>query len=155
MAAAAVPYLLAASAAVSAIGAIQQGQAAKSAANYNATLEQMNARAARQDAADQAAQVDRENYLRLGAIRANQGKSGGAAGEGSVLDILSDAASQGELERQYVLKAGERKAFGHEASANLDRAQGRNAQTGSYLKAGSELLSGGANYAYTKNWKRT
>lgn len=144
----AIPFIMLAATAVSAISAVRQGQAAKAAADYNALINQQNAGIARSDAAAQAAQVDRENYLRLGSIRAAQGKSGGVAGEGSVLDVLGDVAAQGELEKQYALYQGEQRARGYGNTATLDTFSGRNAQTAGYLKAGTELLSGGAG-AYT------
>lgn len=144
----AVPYLIAASAGVSAYAAIRQGQAAKAASKFNAAIAEQNAVLARQEAQDLARQQSRENYLRLGAIRAAQGKSGGAADEGSVLDIIGDAASQGELQRQYILRSGELKAGGFQNTAMLDRMSGKNAQTAGYLQAGSTLLSGAAGYYY-------
>lgn len=146
--AAAIPYIIAASAAVSAISALRQGQAAKAAADYNATVGWQNAQLARQEAADLARQQQRENYLRLGAINAAQGRSGGAAGEGSVLDVLGDVAAQGELERQSIVYQGEMKARGYQNTATLDTYRGNVAQQTSYFKAGSELLGGAAD-AYT------
>ena len=146
----AVPYLVVASAAVSAYGAIRQGQAAKAASKFNAAVADQNAVIARQEARDLAMQQSRENYLRLGAIRAAQGKSGGAAGEGSVLDVIGDAASQGELQRQYILRSGELKAAGFTNTGMLDRMSGKNAQTAGYMQAGSALLSGGSEYAQLK-----
>ena len=146
--AAAVPWIIGASAAISAVSAIQQGKAARAAADYNATIELQNAQIARADAAAQAQQQDRENYLRLGAIRTAQGKAGGAANEGSILDVLGDQAAQGEMEKQYILYQGEQRARGFTNTATLDAFSGRNAERSGYLKAGSELLSGGAN-SYT------
>ncbi len=150
--AAAVPFIIAASAVVSAVGAIQQGKAAEAAANFNATVAQQNAQIVRTQAKADARQSERETYLRLGAIRAAQGKSGGAAGEGSVLDILGDTAAQGELEKQDIIYRGELRARGFTNDATLDIAQGKAAKTAGYLKAGTDLLSGGVNAygAYTK-----
>ena len=142
--AAVLPIVMGASAVVGALSAIQQGKAAKAAADFNATISAQNADIARADAALQAQQIDRDNYLRLGAIRTAQGKSGGAAGEGSVLDVLGDQAAQGELEKQYALYQGEQRARGFTNTANLDTFSGKQAQKSGYLKAGSELLSGGA-----------
>lgn len=133
---------------IGAFSAISQGNAAKKAADYNAAIGMQNAQIARDDAAAQATQLDRENYLRLGSIRASQGKAGGAANEGSVLDVLGDQAAQGELEKQYTIYQGEQRARGFTNTAQLDTFSGQTAQTGGYLKAGSELLSGSAK-AYT------
>lgn len=150
--AAAIPYIIAASAAVSAIGAIRQGQAAKAAGDFNAQINEQNAQISRQESLDLARQNDREAYLRLGAIRAAQGHAGGAAGEGSVIDIIGDTAGQSELDRQNILYRGELKARGYTNTAELDSVGGENAQSASYMKAGSELLGGAAN-AYVVNSK--
>jgi len=146
--AAAIPYIMAASAVVGAVSAIQQGKAARAASEFNANVEMQNAQIARADAAAAAQQVDRENYMRFGASRAAQGRSGGAADQGSVLDVLADNAMQGELEKQNVIYQGEQRARGFNNSSALDTTAGKNAQTSGYLKAGSELLGGGAR-AYT------
>lgn len=154
--AAALPFLQIAGAVISAIGALQQGQAAKAASDYNAQIAQQNAQIARQNAADQARQVDRENYLRLGAIKAAAGASGGDTGQGSVLDVLADTAAQGELEKQQTLYRGELAARGYANTATLDTFSGETARTGSYFKAGSELLGGGVKaYGSYKSLART
>lgn len=154
--AAALPFFQIAGAVVSAVGALRQGQASASAAEYNAQINQQNAQIARDNAAMQARQQDRENYLRLGAIRAAQGKSGGAAGEGSVLDVLADTAAQGELQKQDIIYQGELRARGFQNTANLDEYSASTARSGSYLRAGSELLSGAAGYYTTRDrLKRT
>jgi hypothetical protein len=78
------------------------------------------------------------------------------ANEGSVLDVLGDTAAQGELEKQNILYQGEQRARGFNNTAALDTFSGKQAQRSSYMKAGSELLSGGANAAYAYNrLKRT
>lgn len=140
----AIPFIQAAGAIFSAVSAISQGNAAKAAGDYNAQIAEQNAAIARQQAEAQARQQDRENYLRLGAIKAAQGHAGGEAGAGSVLDVLGDVAAQGELEKQDILYRGELAARGYMNTAALDRYSGAQAQSASYLKAGSELLSGGA-----------
>ena len=146
--AAAIPYVMAASAVMSAFGAIRQGQAAKAAGKYNAQINMQNAQIARSQADAAARQADRETYLRLGAIHAAQGKAGGTSDSGSVLDVLGDVAAQSELERQDIIYRGEMAARGYQNTAQLDRFGGDAAATAGYLKAGSELLGGGAN-AYT------
>ncbi len=148
----AIPALMIASAAIAAYGAIQQGQANKAAAKYNAAVNEQNAVLSRQEANDAAMQADRERYMRLGSIRAAAGKSGVQA-QGSVLDVIGDAASQSELQRQQIIYRGELKARGYNNTATLDEFSGSQAQTAGYLKAGSALLSGASTYA--GNLKRT
>lgn len=154
--AAALPFLQIAGAVMSAVGALQQGRSASQAANYNAQIMQQNAQIAQQNAADQARQADRETYLRLGSIRAAQGASGGAAGEGSVLDVIGDVAAQSELEKQNILYRGELAARGYGNTAALDRYSGETASRTSYWKAGAELLGGGGKaYSTYISLKRT
>lgn len=141
-AAAAVPYIMAASAAVAVVSAVQQGKAAKAASDYNARLAEQNAQMEREQTTLAMAQADREGRLRLGAIRAAHGAGGGAAGEGSVLDVLGDVAGQNELEKQDIARRGAARAAGFEGTANLERMSGKQAVTGGYLKAGQALLSG-------------
>lgn len=142
--AAAIPWIIGATAVVGAIGAIQQGNAAKAAADYNATISMQNAEISRANAAAEARQIGRENYLRLGAIRAAAGRNGGVSGEGSVLDLLGDVAAQGELEKQQALYQGDLAARGYTNTATLDRFSGKNAQRAGYMKAGTDLLGGAA-----------
>src|SRR4051812_34066134 len=143
-AAVAIPYIIAAGAAVSAIGAIQQGRAAKAAANYNAQIASQNAGLARQEAATLEEQQARENYLRLGAIHAAAGKNGGVANEGSVLDVIADVAAQGEFQKQQIRLGGELKARDFNNSSILDNARAHQAERNSYYQAGADLLGGGA-----------
>ena len=137
----AIPIMMAVGAAVSAVSAIRQGQAAQAAANYNAQIETQNAAQARSDALAQSIQVSRENLLRLGSIRAARGASGGT-GAGSTLDVLADVAAQGELERQWTLYQGESRARGYTNTATLDVAQGRAARDAGVVSGISAGLSG-------------
>lgn len=140
-AAAAIPFIVAASAVVGAAAAIQQGQTAKAAANYNVKVNEQNAQISKQEAADLALQHDRETFMRLGSIRANAAKAGGTA-EGSVLDVIGDAAAQSELEKQYIKYRGALGERQYNNTAGIDAFQGQNAQQASYMRAGSDLLSG-------------
>lgn len=130
-----------AAAAVSAYGAYQQGQAAKTQAKFNAKIADENAQSARAQSAMQQQQQDRENYKRLGAIRANQGASGGTM-EGSALDVLGETAAQGELEKQNIGYRGEMQARGFTNTASLDLFGGKQAEKAGNIQAGSELLKG-------------
>jgi hypothetical protein len=150
--AAAIPYIMAATAVIGAVAAIKQGQAAKAAADFNAQVATQNAELARQEAAAAERNQQRETYMRLGAIHAAQGHAGGDAAQGSVLDVLGDVAAQSELERQQVVYQGELKARGFTNTALLDKYSGQTAETTGYLKAGSELL-GGASSAYSTTTK--
>jgi hypothetical protein len=151
-----IPYIVAAvGAGVAAYGAVQQGNAAKEAATFNAQRAVDNSRIAienagieRQNALFAAQQQDRLTYQRLGAIRAAAGVTGTTM-EGSALDLLGDAAAQSELERQNILYSGElrarsrlNEARGFQSTAALDLFSGQQAERAGYLRAGSELMSG-------------
>jgi len=140
--------LIIAGTAVSAIGAIQQGNAAKAAANYNAAVARNNAIASRQNAEAQAKRQEREARIRAGANRAALGGSGVQL-EGSVLDVLEDNAMEEELDRLMILHQGELQASNFESSANLMEFEGRQAQKAGRFKAFGTLAAGGAK-AYGK-----
>ena len=130
----------------SAVGAIQQGQAASAAASANAQIAQRNATLARATAAQDAAAQDRQNRQRLGAIAANIGASGVAAA-GTPIDILAESARQGELDKQTILFRGELRALGFQDNAALERNRGANARRTGFFRAGSALLSAGSSVA--------
>lgn len=136
-------YAQIAGTAMSVIGAINQGQQAKSAANYNAQLANNNAIAARQQAEVNAAAQQRASRLKIGSMVAGYGASG-VTMEGSPMDVLEASAATAELDRQNILYGGELKSGGYQSTAGLELMRGENAETGSYFSAGSALLSGAA-----------
>ena len=149
------PIMQAAGTALSVFGQLQSGKASKQAAEFNEKINRQNAELAQVEARDNARIVDRQNYLLRGSIVAAQGASGGTQ-SGSVLDVIADAAAQGELEKQMIIYRGQLKARGYTNTADLDQMSGDAAQTGSYLRAGAELLSGGINtYKSYTSLKRT
>lgn len=147
--------VVAIAAVVGAAVAVRQGNAAKAATRYNVKVNEQNSLIAKQEAADLATQHDKETYMRLGAIRAAQGKSGADSGAGSVLDVIGQVAAESELERQYIVYRG---ALGERQfvnTARLDQISGDQAATSGYMKAGQELLAGsGASYKAYDNLSR-
>ena len=139
----AIPVMMYVAAGLSAVAAIQQGKAVSAAATFNAISATQDAAAARSEALAQSLQTQRENVLRIGAIRAAAGASGGT-GEGSVLDVVADAAAQGELERQFVLYQGEARARGYQRTAQLDFMQARAAREAGNINAASAAIGGGS-----------
>jgi hypothetical protein len=135
-----VPIVMVAGAAIAAYGSYQQGQQQKKAMEYSAKVDQQNALIAESDARAQSVQQDRENRLRIGAMRANMGASGGSGG--SALDVLGDVAAQGELQKQFIMYSGAQQSRGYNNSAALDKFQGKAAAQSGTLRAGAELLSG-------------
>ena len=150
----AIPIIMIVGAAMSAASSAQQGKMAKITAEYNASINRENAAITREQTVQNVRQFDREQYMRVGAIRAAQGKAGGAA-EGSVLDILADTAAQGEIERQDIVYRGALAERGYKSSATLDIYEGNFAQSSSRGKAGAELLQGAGNaYSATSRLER-
>tara|TARA_B100000287_G_scaffold434986_1_gene501283 strand:- start:1659 stop:2279 length:621 start_codon:yes stop_codon:yes gene_type:complete len=141
---------------VTAAGMIQQGQAQAAQANYQAKVAQNNALVARQQAtrAQQQADLDKQDFLRnqsdlLSSRRALLGGVGVSAGAGSPLAVSSDFAGETALNALRIQNQGEveanrlqQAAVNQQAQAGLFRAQGRQAQTGSFFRAGGTLLSG-------------
>lgn len=137
----------AAAATVSAVGMISSGNAQARASNYNAEVEKQNGEMARQSAAAQAQQVERDNARKMGQITAAYGASGIDPNQGSPLDVMADVADEGELSKRLVLYQGEVDARAGLQRAQIDTMQGRAAQTAGYVNAGSTLLSAGGRIA--------
>lgn len=142
--AAALPFLVIASAAVSAVGAVRQAQAAEAASNYNAQLARQNAQIAEAqgNAASEAQQ--RDSQRRLGAALAAYGASGVQTDTGSPTDVLADSARSAALDNATIKYNAKLRALGLQAQANLDEANATNSRTAGYINATSMLLSGAA-----------
>jgi len=156
--------------AVSAIGAIRQGQAASNEANYRAQLAEQQAAVTRQQAEITRQQAEREKVVGrqseedfrreqsrlMAARRARFGAAGVEQGSGSPLLVSEDFASEVELQALRIRSGAdtavtrleqqaqqqEYQAGFQAAEAPLYRASGKNAKTGGFLRAGSLLLSG-------------
>lgn len=128
-------------AAIMGVGAIQQGQAGYEAGQYNAGMDRQMAQIARQNGIDQARQVARANYLRLGTMQADAGATGASKSPG-FLDVLADSASQMKLQEQNTLYEGELNTARYRNSANVEGAAGSAARTGGYLRAAGDLAGG-------------
>jgi hypothetical protein len=144
-----------ASGAIGAYGAIQSGQAQKKQARYQSAVERNNSQIATWQAQDatQRGQIEEQRQrlatARLrGSQRAAMASNGIEVGSGSPLDVLMDTAQLGELDALTIRSNAEREAYGFRsqsgnlmAQAGLTQMAGRSAQTGSYVSAGSTLLS--------------
>jgi len=122
--------------AISAVGALSAGAAAKTAANFNAAAGASNARAARRDAAENFDRRDRLGRRRAGELR-NRLVS---------LDVLEDQAMEEEIDAQTILHQGEVRAIGFERGAGLDLLRGRTAERAGQLSAAGSLIKGGSKF---------
>lgn len=146
--------LSAASAAMSALGSIQQGKAAKASANYNAQVQQNNAQIALNNATlagrEGAANAEKEQMKtrqNVGAIKAAQAASGIDINKGSAVDVQSGASEAGLLNAITVRSNAARQAYGYQtqaasatAQSELDKVQGKNAVKAGYVNAAGTFL---------------
>ena len=147
---------IAASTLVGTAGTIQQGNAAQDAANYQAQVAERNREISEMQAVDakkrgrvEETRKRRQTEQRLGAQRAAMAANGIDIDSGSSLDVLGDTAQFGELDALTIRSNTEREARGFrqqgqnfQSEANLSRARGSAAKTGSLFNAGSTLLTG-------------
>jgi hypothetical protein len=151
--------LMAASAAMSAVGAITSGQAQsasyKSQANaerYNAAVEKQNAQSAEAAAsANELAQRRQGNQI-MGSQRARIAESGGGF-TGTNIGVLQQNGANLEMDALNTQYSGLMQSRGLLAQANLDTYQAKaadinakNATTGSYIGAAASALNSVSNY---------
>ena len=135
-------------AAISAVGAIQQGQAARQSADFEAAQLRQNAIREREIAAQEAQDFENDEARRRATLRARVAGSGTTL-EGTPLAVLSDLAGEAEFQRRRILAGGETRAGALETSASVRQLEGRNAQRAGFFKAGGSLLTGASKFNRT------
>lgn len=134
---------------VGAIGSIQQGNAAKEAAEYNAFLADRNAILVEKQTAEEERRLRVQSRKELGGMRAGYGASG-VTSEASVADIMEESAATAELDALTLRYGGQMQAQAYRETAGIERRAGANAQKAGYMNAASSLLlSGGRALSYT------
>ena len=129
-------------AAISAINAVQQGQAASTQANLQAGILQQQATSDRQRAAATEADFRRRQSFSLAERRAGLGASGVDPAAGSPLLVSEDFAGEVELAALRIRTGGEVRATRAEQQATLQRFQGRAARKEGFVRGGALLLTG-------------
>jgi hypothetical protein len=124
--------LLIASMAMSAMGSIAAGNAARKAGNFNAAVGRENARAATAEGIENA-----ERQRRIGARR-----QGGLRNEQVSLDVLTDQAAEEKLAELTILYGSRRKALALMQGASISMAAGKTGQRAGYMSAAGSLLKG-------------
>lgn len=145
--------LIIAGTAVKAIGAIQQGAAAESAANYNAAMMERDAVSERQLASEREAAKRRETTAILASQRAAFAQSGGGMG-GSAADVMRQSGINAELDALTLRYEGDMRARGLESGAVSERYAGKQAKTQSYFNAAGTILGGFGDYQGYQETKR-
>ena len=128
--------------ALSANAAMQQGNAAKQTANYNAAVSRNNATATEMASA---AESDRKNLdarRLLASGVAAAGASGVDPNSGSPLEVVADLAGQAKLDEELARWQARERAKGFGNQATLDTYTGRQAARAGTINAGATLLSG-------------
>jgi hypothetical protein len=147
--------LLIASAAMSAAGSIQQGQAAKAEAESQKNMSDYNAKLAEREAQaiDEKTKFDKSREAEAGAermssLKAALGASGAVSSAGSPLLIMAKQASENELAQLGISEEGRLAAQRARSEGALQTMQGKiyrqkgnAAQQSGYMQAGSTMLS--------------
>jgi hypothetical protein len=145
--------LIIAGTAISALGSIQQGKSAQSAANANADNLEQNAAIERSQANQREEAKRREARMILGNQRAGFAQAGGGMG-GSAADVMRQSSINAELDALTLRYEGDLRARGMQAEAQQERFAGKVAKRAGYFNAASSILSGAAAYgAYGENKK--
>lgn len=154
------------SAVIGAYGSIQAGNAAATAANYQAGVARNNRVIAQQNAEYSAAagmgqsqRADAKTRAVGGAIEAAQGASGIDTGVGSPAEVRESAREIGRLDAETIMANAmqQSRAYGAQATnfgaqAQLDKMQGAQARTAGYIGAASSLVGGSS--SFSDKWLR-
>ncbi|SMG60159.1 hypothetical protein [Cedecea sp. NFIX57] len=141
-----------AAAAVSALGAMKQGNDAKAAANYNAAQTQADAQANTAAAKVQAQRIREQGAKQASQANAAFGASGVEADSGTALRVTSGIAGDAEQDAYQTILNGVNSSNRMRAQAQADRLSGKQAQQAGMINAGSSLLSSGSKmYSGWKN----
>ncbi len=142
---------------ITAVGAVMQGIAASKAAKAQAATAEQNARIADARAHDAIERGGIEEYrhrrqmaLQQGAQRAMLAASGVVTDSGSALEVQDASMREGEYDAAVIRFNSARERWGHQVQAvqyrneaSAARAAGKNALFGSFISAGTGLMSSG------------
>lgn len=137
--------LMVASAVLSAYAAIKQGQAQKSAANYNAEVAGVQAQVAREQGNANEETQRRRAGLALGRQAAGAAENGGLSGTN--LDLYQQSATDAELDALNIRYGSKLAGSSADAQAGMYRSQASQAMPAAYLNAGAAALSAYGSYA--------
>lgn len=133
-----------ASAGLSALGAIQAGNAQNDAAKFQAA--QMEQQAGQERASAQRAMIEQRRKERFAQSRlqAVAAASGAGATDPTVLDLSGDIAQEGEYRALTALFEGEERARGLQMGASAKRYEGAAAKQAGYIGAATTMLGAGS-----------
>ena len=134
--------LTAGGALISAVGAIQQGQAASAQSKLQAGILRQQAEQERLQAASNEADFRRQQQFLLARRRAMLGAAGVDPAAGSPLLVSEDFAGEVELQALRIRSGGKLRATRLEQQAGLERFSGRAARRADFIRGGSLLVTG-------------
>lgn len=145
--------LLAAGTAVSAIGAIQQGQQAKAMGNYQAEQAAADAEAAKGQAMVEAGKIRKAGERQRSAAIASMAAAGVDSNVGTAELINKEITSNAEEDALTAVFGGNTSARRLNAQGQAAKIQGDNAATAGFLNAAGSALKAGSTFG--KGWRST
>ena len=137
--------LLMGAAGIAAAGAISGGIDANNKSKFEASDQRQRAEREREIAGITEEDFRKQQSRLAAESRAGGGKSGIDQSTGSALLAASDFEAESELNALRIRAGGETQSQRLDEQADLTRAAGKSAKTRGFVRAGSSLLSGGAN----------
>lgn len=125
-------------------GMVQQGAQARGTAEFNARLNEIEAQDALELGSQEEARYRRDVQQLVGAQKVAFGARNVQRSSGSALDLLGDTAAISEEDALRIRANAAREAAALRAGAKGIRREGRGMQTTSLYRAGSTLLTSGA-----------
>jgi hypothetical protein len=130
-------------------GGVMQGMAARNAslaqaqaAQYNAAIQERNARAAVDQASAERGDARRDSRRRLDRIRSLYAGSGIDAGAGSALAVFQDQATEDKLQQMRISYKGRIRETGYKEQAVLDKMEARSARSAASLGMAAGVIGG-------------
>lgn len=127
--------------AISAFGAIQQGNAANAAAQAQAQAQEQQAEAERRSSAFESEREFKKQQLQLSSARAAVGASG-VGFQGSPSAVITANAAQGQLDLAAIQYGSQLRQNTLMTQADLTRMEGRQAKQAGFINAASSVVSG-------------
>lgn len=139
-------YVAVAGAGVSAYGALAQGKSQSDTLNYNAEVQDNNAKASLLSAKLNADKSSLQSNKIMGQNIASYGASGVTSDSGSVLAVMAASAANAETDKQNILYGGQVRSINYQNQASLDRVASNNVLTGSYFSALGSMVKGASKF---------
>lgn len=128
--------------AVSAMGTVAQANAAAANANYNATVEKINARSRRQEGLSESERIAEKYDDLKGKQRAGYAKAGIDPTAGSALAVFMDTEVARGTDQSTNYINAESKAVGHENKAKQYEFEAKSQKRAGMIGAASSLIGG-------------